>query len=139
MSAALEVIQSDPRIQVIVEDDDIFLDLNAQGTYIYPNTTVLLDAGDTIPGTYNVVFLSGDGGHVTLTSTPTIALGTCGQVLWLVGTDDAATVTIQDVSALPGSLLSLEYSRNVTLGANDVCHLICTGTAWLMAAMSDNA
>lgn len=137
--SAVEVVPADERVQVIEEDSNVYIDIFSPVLAIWSSTTISLAADDTIPSGYNIIFLSGDGGHVTLTNTPTIAAGTKGQLLFLVGTDDSATVTVQDNTNLPGSTLCLEYSRDVTLGNNDVLALISTGSAWIRLGGSDNA
>lgn len=65
------------------------------------------------------VRVAGNGGAVTLTSTPTVTLGTLdGQLCLIQGTHDTNTVTIQDNGSLAGSKVRLGAASRV-LGAGD--------------------
>ncbi len=77
-------------------------------------------ATDTIPSQYDIVRIAGNGGAVTLTSTPSIANGRYdGQILWVFGNHETNLVTLQDVTNLAGSTLHLRHSHDVTLGKYD--------------------
>ena len=89
-----------------------------------PQTTQTLAASDAILASESVLIqVGGSGGAVTLTSEPTIAEGDPGQLLILVGTSDANTVTIQDLGALAGSNVDMG-GVNRTLGLSDYLVLI---------------
>lgn len=136
----LAVYQEEQRLQVVVDDANLYVEVNRVSLNVLSSTTVELAADDTIPSEYNIVYLSGDGGHVTLTSTPTIAAGTAGQPLTLVGMSESATVTIQDNANAAGTTLHLNHRQDVTLGLYDTLDLICVGgTAWAQKGFSDNA
>jgi hypothetical protein len=73
---------------------------------------------------YNIWFIQGSGGAVTVTANPQISAGTTvGQKLTLIGRSDTNTVTISN-----GTGLSLNSSA--VLGADDVIQLIWDGTNW---------
>ena len=136
----IAVYQEEQRLQVVVEDANLYIEVDNENPRVDPYTTVELEAADTIPSDYNTVFLSGDGGHVTLTSTPTIAAGYVGQRLTLVGMSESNTVTIQDDSVLSGSDLHLQHLQSHTFGLYDAMDLICVdGDNWAQRGFSDNA
>jgi len=140
MSDTIEVVYAEERIQVVESDSNLYITLDTSSMSVLPSTTETLDAEDAISGGYNLVFVAGNGTHVTLTSTPSIAAGTTGQMLVLLGTNDSATVTLQDNSVLDGSTLHLHHAQNHTLGLNDSISFIYSGTAWIqMAPLSDSA
>lgn len=61
----------------------------------------------------------GNGGPVTMTSTPTVTLGTVdGELCLMMGTHDTNTVTVQDNGSLAGSMLRLGAASRA-LGAGD--------------------
>lgn len=70
-------------------------------------------------------------GNYTLTSTPTIADGANGQLAWIVNTDTAFTVTIQDESALAGSNVKGRGGANIVLGPRVAAALIFSTTTGL--------
>jgi hypothetical protein len=103
--------------------------------------TQTLAAGDSIdPANTNVVLVDGDGAPVTLTSTPNILSGTNGQLLIVVGENDANTVTLQDQQNLVGSNLSLTENSNFTLGRQDIMVLMYFDVFgdWLEVTRIDN-
>lgn len=101
-----------------------------------------LEAGDTIaPANFRrFVRVAGDGGAVTLTSTPNITAGNNGEIMSIIGTSDPNSVTLQDESVLTGSLLRLNGGINVTLGARDTIEFVyLTGeNAWIELSRSNN-
>lgn len=86
------------------------------------------------------VQVSGSGGAVTLTSTPTIADGTNGQEIILIGVDDTNTLTVQSEGNLAGSNLYLSGDVNFELGLGDTLHLAFNTTrgGWVEVSRSDN-
>jgi hypothetical protein len=130
-------------ISDLIEGDNIDITDNGNGTVTIatPDThdTVSLVAGGTIPCDADVVFISGNGGAVTLTSTPTVAAGVQGQRLVLIGMSDINTVRVQNYTNLAGSTLHLRNNRDFIFGLNDSLELIYTGSAWVALGMSDNA
>ena len=99
---------------------------------------VAANAIDVLEST--VTQVSGSGGAVTLTSTPTIADGANGQMVILVGTDDTNTLTVQDDSNLAGSNLQLSGGIDFTLGQGDTLQLLYhsdTGD-WVEISRSNN-
>lgn len=81
--------------------------------------TQTVAAGDTISNAATTVILTGSGGAVTMTSTPTITAGQVGQRLTIRGAADGSPVTLQSQNNLPDSGLKLKNGQNITLGAGD--------------------
>jgi hypothetical protein len=73
--------------------------------------------GDSILANASTVKITADGAY-TLTSTPTIAAGTNGQIL-IIENIGANAVTLQNQTALVGSLLRNASAGAVVLGARD--------------------
>jgi hypothetical protein len=114
------------------------LDIN--GTVAYGSNTTLLVNSSTITVTNTYSKISGNGSAVTLTSTPSIADGTDGQIVILKGDNDTNTVTLQDESSLSNSGLQLEEGVNFTLGKGDILQLIydATDDKWIEISRGDN-
>lgn len=111
------------------------------GEFVVSQTAVQsLSAGSTIPNSGNAtVLVAGNGGAVTLTSTPTIADGIAGgQILTITGTS-ANTVTLQDEGTLPGSNIQLGAATRV-LGQGDilVMEFYESDSFWYERSFSDN-
>ena len=89
------------------------------GKMLLPGFAVqsLLAAGTIIATNVNIL-VQGSGAARTLTSTPTIAAATLDTFIILTGNSDANTLTLQDESTLPGSLLRLQAATR-TLGLYD--------------------
>lgn len=105
-----------------------------------PSSNQSLLAGDAILANAGIVQISGNGGAVTLTSTPTIANGTDGQMLFIIGTSDTNTVELQDETQLAGSNLQLSEDVNFIVGLGDmICLVFNTNRgAWVEMTRSDN-
>ena len=90
-------------------------------------------AGDTIttertPNFYYAI--ASTSGAVTMTSTPTVAVGDfVGQVLILQGSSATDTLTLQDEGTLPGSNLRLDTTTRLISNAT-VLTLVWNGTDW---------
>lgn len=100
-----------------------------------------LSAGNAVAATDTRARVVGNGGAVTLTSTPTIADGGGdGQMLYVFGTNDSNTVALQDETALAGSNLQLGVSTNRTLGLGDVLVLMwdSTSSSWYEVSFTNN-
>jgi len=87
------------------------------------------DRTDTVSVTTN--------GPVTLTSAPTIADGTDGQLLAINVGDTSADITLQSESALTGSNLRLAGST-VVMSANETMYLVYSSSAglWVQLGLS---
>lgn len=85
----------------------------------------------------SLALVVGSNAPTTLTSTTTIAPGTDGQEVTIVGTHGTNTVTLQDEANLPGSWLDLG-GVNRTLGAGDALGLVYSSTVgkWCMRFFS---
>jgi len=93
-------------------------------------TQAITGVGNGILANANLVVLNPDGDY-TLTSTPTIADGTIGQVLYITcGNAEANTVTIQDQDTLGSSNLQLLASTKEITGKT-VTTLVFDGTDWV--------
>jgi hypothetical protein len=95
-------------------------------------------AGDGISSA-GIIEVSGFGGAVTMTSTPTVIAGRNGEVLIIIGTSNSNTLAFQDNGTLPGSTLFLG-GANKTLGSGDTLVLVYRSSlsGWFMLSFSDN-
>lgn len=115
--------------------------LDIDGTVSYsPSSDTSLSAGTAITVTKGIMRVVGNGGAVTLTSTPTIVDGSDGQIVIIQGTDDTNTVTLQDDSTLANSGLQLSGGNDMTLGEGDVIQLMYDSDddKWYEISRSDN-
>lgn len=92
-------------------------DLDINGIIIDPIDTQALTASDTISVDGSVLLVAGSGGAITLTSTPTIANGTNGEVILIVGTNDTNTITLQHGTSYN---LQMSSGQDFTLGSADL-------------------
>ncbi len=123
----------------IINVTDLYIAGSMSGEEIHtPSATQVIDAAvDAILADAAVVVLNPDGNYI-LTSTPTIANGTVGQILYIITANgEANTVTVQDQGTLAGSNLQLGAANRV-IGAMDVLTLIFDGTDWLEQNYADN-
>jgi len=103
-----------------------------------PSTTQSLSAGSTLTVTRGIMEVVGNGGAVTLTSTPTIAAPVDdGTIVVIQGTHNTNTVTFQDNANLSGSNLYMG-GTDVTLGANDILVLVYNEDKWIKVSHSNN-
>lgn len=104
-----------------------------------PSSDQVIDAvDDTILANATIVFLDPDGDY-TLTSTPTIADGTKGQILRIMcNNSEANTVTIQDQDTLANSNIQLTGVTSRGISRKDVLTLIFDGIDWVEAGYNDN-
>jgi len=112
---------------------------NLERASVPMNSLQELEAADRIEHEFPTVQVAGVGGAVTLTSTPTISAGYDGERLLIVGTDDTNTITIQDESSLPNSLIHNIGSTDVTIGLGDVVGYIYSKTTGFWEPMIPNA
>jgi len=119
-------------------DTGIMYILHGTTWYVYegilkftPSTAQVIDAaGDVILANATMVVLNPDGDY-TLTSTPTIADGETGQLLYITcANGEANTVTIQDQDTLGSSNLQLLASTKAITGKT-VTTLVFDGTNWV--------
>lgn len=98
-----------------------------------------LAANSAISTTTTTLKVVGNGGAVTLISTPTIADSNNGRTIRIFGTSDANAVTLQDEGTLPGSNLQLGAATRV-LGLGDILVLYYDGTTtqWFEQSFTDN-
>ncbi len=82
-----------------------------------------LSASSQISALNPVALVKGLSGAVAMTSTPTIADGTDGQLIMLFGMDGTNTVTVQDQGTLASSNLELAATTR-TLGQGDILMLM---------------
>ncbi len=107
-------------------------DLTLLGSLIFtPSTTQVIDAaGDAILANATLVVLNPDADY-TLTSTPTIANGTIGQLLYITCANaEANTVTIQDQDTLGSSNLQLLGTTKEITG-KAITTFMFDGTNWI--------
>lgn len=103
-----------------------------------PSAVQTLNAGDTLLANATKIRVAGSGGAVTMTSTPTIADGIDGQLVYIFGTS-ANTLTLQDQGTLAGSNLELAAATRV-LDVGDVLVLMfdLTASVWYEVSFSNN-
>lgn len=111
-------------------------------TGVTPGSVRNIDAGTGITAS-NVrrqLLVRGNGGNVTVTAVPSIAAGVNGELMTLIGWDDAQTLTFQDAGNLAGSRLQLQGGVDITLGEYDTITLVYlqAKAAWVEIARSDN-
>ncbi len=93
-----------------------------------------LNAAATLTPNGSHVRVGGNGGNITLNGTTGIANGSrVGQILLLIGSSDANSVTLND-----GANVQLAGGANRTLGLNDALTLIWNGTDWIETSFADN-
>lgn len=116
------------------------LDLQTFNIIAAPSANQALLAANPIVVNSAILEISGSGGAVTLTSVPTIADGSDGECIKIVGTDDTNTLTIQDDSNLSGSNLQLSGALDFIFGIGNTMEL-CWFTSvgdWVEFSRSDN-
>jgi len=102
--------------------------------------TIDLAAGDEVPvGQWKKLTIGGDGGNVTLTSTPSIDTDVPdGTEIRLYGTTN--TVTIQDKGTLPGSAVNLPGgAADMELAENDIAILEKRNGEWFLISFADHS
>ena len=92
-------------------------DLDISSLTLDPGNTQLLTASDAISVSGSALLVGGSGTAVVLASTPTIASGTNGKIILVIGTDDTNTVTLQHGSSYN---LKMDSGQNFTLGKGDL-------------------
>lgn len=111
------------------------------GVFTPSGAVQTLAAGNAVSPNAGKVRVAGSGGAVIITATPSITNpGVDGQRLLIMGTSDANTVELQDISTLGGSNLNLAGNANVVLGAGDILDLIWDSTVpgWFEVSRSLN-
>lgn len=104
-----------------------------------PSATQVLAAGSPLVAVQRQLRVAGSGGAVTCTATPSIADGSPGDEIIIMGTDDTNTWTIQDEGTLASSNVYLgAVSR--TLGSGDVLYLTWSASkaAWVQVSFNNN-
>lgn len=94
--------------------------------------------GDAILANAAHVKITGDASY-TLTSTPTIAAGTDGQVL-MIENVGSFSIVLQDEASLPGSLLQTLNNAAQSIGVGDLAYFLYStdAAAWIQAKYSMN-
>ena len=103
------------------------------GRAVYSNDGITSVAdGATLDAERSTILVAGNPGPVTLSAT-SIASGISGQIVTLVGTDDAKKVKIPS-----GGNIKLTGDVSFKLGLNDVMVIGYYGTAWVEVQRIDN-
>jgi len=111
------------------------ISLRIAGTTVNtPTTQAIAAAANTINCTASLMFLTTATGTTIMTSNPTIADGTNGQVCILLNTDSVAT----DCITFTDSTLGLQLAGNFTMCQNDSLTVVYNGTDWIELDRSDN-
>lgn len=147
---------SNPQIRMTHTDGTVFAELQADGngdlnisasgdevkineeTVFTPSDAQVIDAvGDTILANATTIILNPDANY-TMTSAPTIANGSAGQIVYIITAgDEPNTVEVQDQDSLADSNLQLGAAGR-TIGANDVLILHFNGMDWCEVHYQDN-
>lgn len=123
----------------INSSQSIVLSSGAELAYT-PSGLQTLAAGSAIVANATRLRVAGSGGAVTITATPTIADGANdGQIIYLFGTSDANSVTVQDNGTLVGSNLELGAATRL-LGNGDILVLMfdSTNSLWYEVSFANN-
>ena len=115
--------------------------LEVNGTVGYtPSAVASVVAGTGITVTRGIMQVAGSGGAVIVTATPSITDGADGQIVIIIGTSDANTVTLQDELTLPGSGLKLAAGASIVLGLYDTMQLVYNVSLdkWMEISRSNN-
>ena len=114
--------------------------LSSKANKIIPSNDTALLATTTLSVIEGIMRVVGSGGAVILTSVPSIADGTDGQVVIIQGTSDTNLVTFQDKSSLATSGLELSGGYSFTLGKGDTLQLMYDlgDDTWYELTRSDN-
>lgn len=107
----------------ITGDLDVGADLIVNGKTIHTRTTQAVTATSTVTVNSSLHNLTATAAR-SLTSTPTLAAGTDGQEVTLVGTSDTNTVTLRDDRNLANTDLFLSGQVDMVLGLGDIIRLI---------------
>lgn len=108
-------------------------------TILTPSSVQTVSAGTAVLANAGSIEVAGNGGAITLTGTPTIADGANGQLLYIMGTSNANTVTFQDEGSLAGSNIELgAASRDLGLGDVIVLQFRTTASAWVEVSFANN-
>jgi len=105
-----------------------------------PSADQSLSAGTTMTVTNRIMRVVGNGGAVTLTSTPHLTDASDGVCTKIQGTDDTNTVTLQDESNLANSGMQLSGGADFTLGQGDILE-VCYDSGddnWYEVSRSNN-
>lgn len=104
-----------------------------------PSSLQSLAAGTALTLNAGKIRVEGSGGAVTCTATPSIADGTDGQIVYILGTSDVNTWTIQDQGGLGSSNIELGAATRV-LGKGDILCLMfdTTDSVWYEVSVSNN-
>lgn len=104
-----------------------------------PYSLQTLSAGNAIAALATKVRVAGNGGAITLTSTPTIAAGLDGDIVMILGTSVANTITVQDNATLAGSNLKLGATTRL-IGSGDILVLCYDTTSgfWHEVSFANN-
>ena len=115
-------------------------DVTIGGSLIMTPSTAqnITAATDTILANAGVIILNPSGGP-TMTSTPTIADGTDGQIVTLINVSTTSQITLQDQKSIAGTNLRLS-AASVALSFYDTITLVFSSTIgdWVQISRSDN-
>ena len=112
--------------------------IGAELVYTPSATQSITATSDAISANATMIVLN-PSSNLTLVSTPTIANGTTGQILYITcGNAEVNTVTLQDQDTLASSNLQLGGATRSIKG-RDVLQLLFDGTNWLEVSYSQNS
>jgi hypothetical protein len=120
---------------VTIGGDFVLTDGNITHTVEGTQTVV---AGTTITSVNKHNPVAGNGGAIVMTSTPTIAAGSPGDEVCIIGTSDANTVELQDETTIAGSTLELSGDVDMVLGIHDTICFVYYNSHWVETTRSDN-
>ena len=132
----IELYHDDTDAHIVSSSGDI--QFTASGIVYNPSgTQAITGAGDTLLANSVVIVLNPDGDY-TMTSAPTIANGSTGQILYMIcANGEVNTVTVQDQNTLANSNLHLGAASRAISG-KDVLTLLFDGTTWNEVSYANN-
>lgn len=116
---------------------DTSLDLSGTLSYTPSATQLITNASETVLANAALIILDPNNNY-TLTSTPTIADGSLGQIVRIIcDNTEANIVTFQDQDALAGTNLQLGAAGRAISGKDEL-RLLFDGTDWIEDGYHDN-
>ena len=125
------------RVGIGTAAPDTTLDLSGTLSYTPSATQSITGVGSAILANAALVVLDPDGNY-TLTSTPTIADGAVGQIVYITAAETEANgIAVQDENTLTDSNLQLGAASRA-IAAKDVLVLMFNGVSWVEVSYANN-
>lgn len=116
-----------------------YADATMDMSIFVPSTAQTIDAtGDVILANAIMVVIDASGDDFTMASTPTIANGTTGQILYITcANGETNKINVRDQDTLAGSNLQLSDTSH-DISGKDVLTLIFDGSDWIEQSYTNN-